>query len=342
MKAKGLSNELFFSKTRDYLDTYLIKQCSKSSHTVKAYRDALTIFRRYVFTIKGISIMKFKFSDCTREFVLDFICYLKENESAPTTCNQRLSALKAYLWFVSDGDITLQPIALSLSRVPFLREPKLSKEIISEIDLVALLAAPSETKTGIRDRTIMILLYDSAIRLEELLALKLSDLNIQGTNPYIRIHGKGDKERIVAITEKTASHLKLYMQYYHIFVDSRERPLFYTVIKSQSNVMSPGNVERIINKYVDLIRKDHPELPKRVHPHMFRRTRATNLYQSGVELELISRVLGHSSTQTTRIYATLSMEMLRNAMECGTTEYPVEKPLWLEDENEFARLCGLR
>jgi integrase/recombinase XerD len=342
MKDKVLSNELFFSKTRDYLDIYLVKQCSKSHHTVKAYRDALTVFRRYVLDIKGLSIMKFKFSDCTREFVLDFICYLKENESAQTTCNQRLSAIKAYLWFVSDGDITLQPIALSVSRVPFLKEPKLNRDIISESALTALLVAPPETKTGIRDRTIMILLYDSAIRLEELLALKLSDINIQGTNPYIRIHGKGDKERIVAITDKTVGHLKLYMKYYHVSADTREKPLFYTVIKNQTNVMSPGNVERIINKFADIIREKHPELPKRVHPHMFRRTRATNLYQSGVELELISRVLGHSSTQTTRIYATPSLEMLRNAMECGNVEYPAEKPLWPEDEGEIARLCGLR
>lgn len=342
MKAKTLSNELFFLKTRDYLDTYLVKQLSKSPHTVKAYRDSLTVFRRYVLDVKEISILKFKFSDCTREFVLDFICYLKENGSAPTTCNQRLSAIKAYLWFVSDDDISLQPITLSVSRVPFLKEPKLNREIISANDLAALLAAPADTKTGIRDRTIMILLYDSAIRLEELLALKLSDLNIQGTNPYIRIHGKGDKERIVAITGKNVGHLQLYMRYYHTSSENRDHPLFYTVIKNQTNVMSPGNVERIINKYVDMIRLEHPELPKRVHPHMFRRTRATNLYQSGIELELISRVLGHSSTQTTRIYATPSMEMLRNAMERGNTELPEEKPLWPEDENEIARLCGLR
>lgn len=60
--------------------------------------------------------------------------------------------------------------------------------------------------------------------------------------------------------------------------------------------MSPGNIERIINKYANQIRQEHPDLPIHVHPHMFRRTRATNLYQSDVELELVSRILGHEFT----------------------------------------------
>lgn len=90
-----------------------------------------------------------------------------------------------------------------------------------------------------------------------------------------------------------------------------------------------------------MIRPDHPDLPQKVYPHMFRRTRATGLYQSGVELELVSRILGHASTQTTRIYATPSIEMLKTAMESNNIGMP-EPEEWLEGEEELARLCGLR
>ena len=106
--------------------------------------------------------------------------------------------------------------------------------------------------------------------------------------------------------------------------------------------MSTGNIERIIKKYADKIRPDHPNLPKSCYPHMVRRTRATNMYQDGTELELISRILGHSSTQTTRIYATPSVEMMRKAMEHNNSAFPDEKPLWEDDESELARLCGIR
>ena len=63
--------------------------------------------------------------------------------------------------------------------------------------------------------------------------------------------------------------------------------LFYLVIHEKVNAMSPSNIARIINKYAEIIRPDNPELPEKVHPHMFRRTRATNLYQNDIELELV-------------------------------------------------------
>lgn len=280
--------KLFFSKTRDFLDLYLTQQCSRSNYTIKSYRDALSIFRRYITEEKGTSIKNFRFDECTREFVLDFMVFMQSKKYAKTTCNQRLAAIKAYLWYVADGDISVQQIALSVSHVPFLKEPQKRKEIISNDNLKALLAAPNNSKIGIRDTTIMVILYDSAIRLSELLELKLSDVNLSGKTSYLRIHGKGDKERIVSITDKTVRHIQGYISYYHNNKDSViSELLFYTLISGHINKMSPGNVERIINKYANQIRQEHPDLPRHVHPHMFRRTRATNLYQSNVELSSI-------------------------------------------------------
>ena len=336
---KNNFDKLFFSKTRDFLDEFLPNQCSRSSCTVKAYRDSLTIFKRYV-QKRGIKLTDFEFSDCTHDFMLSFMEYLQNEGYQKSSCNQRLAAIKAYMWYVADGNITWQQNALMISRVPFLRVAEKEKAILNEECLAALLSAPSASKIGIRDSTIMIILYDSAIRLSELLNLKISDLNLENNSPYLRIHGKGDKERIVAISERAKTHLVQYIKIFH--PTTQEEFLFYTVIHGKHNKMSPGNVERIINKYAEEIRKEHPDLPKKVHPHMLRRTRATNLYQSNVELELVSRILGHASTQTTRIYARPSLEMIREAMDKSNPDLNSEKPLWIEDEEEFAKLCGLR
>ena len=203
-----------------------------------------------------------------------------------------------------------------------------------------MLAAPSDTKIGKRDRMILILLYDSAIRVSELISLDVRSVNLVAELPYIRVYGKGDKERIVAITDATAKHISNYLRSFHVD-PSPDSPLIYTVIKGDMGRMSVGNVERIIKKYADQIRPDHPDLPKTVYPHMVRRTRATNLYQDGIELELISRILGHTSTETTRIYAVPSVEMMRQAMECGNLASD-EQPEWTDSEAELARLCGLR
>ena len=245
-----------------------------------------------------------------------------------------MAAIRSYLWYVADGEISMQSIALGASKVPFIKGTQKVKETIKPDDLAALLAAPSDrSKIGIRDKTILILLYDSAIRVSELRELTLESLKLNETIPYIRVHGKGDKERIVSITDKTVEHLKRYIKIYHSETNG-DYPLFYTVIKGNLSAMSTGNVERILNKYAEKIRPDHPGLPQKLYPHMLRRTRACGLYQNGVELELVSRILGHTSTQTTRIYASPSIEMLKKAMENNSVDVS-ETAEWLDDEEEW-------
>lgn len=340
MNKKKTAEKLFFSKTLDFLEHYLPHQAGKSRNTVETYRDALTVFRRYIVENQHLSIRSFGFVDCTHDLLLSYMQYLRERGNAAATCNNRLAAIRAYLWYVADGDISIQSAALTASHVPFLKVPRLTRETISEDGLLALLSAPPNTRVGKRDRMILILLYDSAIRVSELLSLDLRSINLDVPIPYIRIYGKGDKERIVAITDATATHVRNYLKQYHPEM-LPDTPFIYTVIKKHKGRMSIGNVERIIKKYAEQIRPEHPDLPKSCYPHMVRRTRATNLYQDGTELELISRILGHSSTETTRIYATPSVEMMREAMESGnlTTN---EQPEWPDDEAEMARLCGLR
>lgn len=114
--------------------------------------------------------------------------------------------------------------------MPFLKVPKLTREVIPDDALKALLSAPSDTKIGRRDRLILILLYDSAVRVSELLSMNVSSVNLEADIPYLRIYGKGDKERIVAITDKTTDHLKNYLKVYHKVIDP-DSPLIYTVIK---------------------------------------------------------------------------------------------------------------
>ena len=155
--------------------------------------------------------------------------------------------------------------------------------------------------------------------------------------------GKGSKERVVAINVKTVKHVKQYLDVYR----SRDNPdtnlLFYTIIKGRAGKISEGNVERFIQQYAEKAREFCPDIPLRVYPHLLRRTRATNLYQNGVELALVSRILGHAVLDTTRVYAKPSLAMMRKAMD--SVEAPQtrdEKPLWIGYEEGMAKLCGLR
>jgi len=339
--SKGL---LFFSMTLEYLETYMPKQLGRSPKTIKAHRDALTIFRRFLLEDKMSSVRKFTYQEFTPALVQDFILYLKSKGNAAGTCNRRITSLRSYLWFSSDREIALQSIALRIAKIPLCKEPQSEKEILSSEAMSVILRQPANTKMGLRDRAVMVLLYDSAIRLDELLNLTVQDIVLEGKEPYIYVHGKGNKERIVAITDMTAVHLNEYIKAYHQKSISKKELLFYTLIKGQNGKMSESNVERFVKQYAKKASDFCYDIPDSVHPHMFRRSRATHLYQSGVELALISRILGHSSIETTRIYAVPSMDMLREAMKSvETVEQSNEKPLWEScSEDDFAKLCGLR
>ncbi len=340
---KNSNSNLFFSMTYEFLDIYMTKQVGRSPDTVESYRDALTIFRRYILSELNVSVTKFTFAQCTRNCIFGFLEYLTAQGNKPGTRNQRLAVLKSYLQFAADKDVALQSIALEVSRIPQAKNPTTEKDILSEDALNAIFSQPTGTRMGLRDRTILILLYDSAVRVAELLNIQVNNVNMGEDNPYIRVMGKGRKERIVAINFKTVKHIKQYLDYFRAKDNPDTNLLFYTIIKGKAGKMSEGNVERFLQQYADKARESCSDIPLRVYPHMLRRTRATNLYQNGVELELVSRILGHAYLNSTKIYAKPSLSMMREAMDSVVApQTKDEKPLWGISEEENARLCGLR
>lgn len=344
MKRKILKENLFFSMTWDYLNIFLPSQNQKSNKTVKAYCDALTIFRRYVSEECKLSIEEFEFEKLTYDFILDYRIFLENKGYKPKTVNHRISVIAAYIKYVAMKKTELMQIYLNVSEVPYVKETQEIKEIIENPEaLQMLLSSPKPSKIGIRDQIIMTILYDSAIRADELINLDLLDVNINNDVPYLRIYGKGSKERIVPISENTVLLIQNYIRIYH--ASGRSSPFIYTIINGRKNRMSERNIERILEKYGDIVRKIYSDIPARILPHMLRRTRATGWYRDGVPIETIAVLLGHSNIQTTRkSYAKPSAEMLKSEISKSDTpliEELLEKTLW-ENDDELARLCGLR
>lgn len=342
MSKKPEFTDLFFSKTKDYLDIFLKRQVQRSPDTIKAYRISLSSFYKYVTEEKELKVMQFCFTDCTYDFVLSYSQYLqKKQKLANNTVNQRLAALKSYLRYVSDGDIRLMQVYMAVQKVPLLKTPKLQRPVIEKDDLKAFLSEPGNTKIGRRDRVLLAMLYDTAVRVSELTGIVLGDISLNVGNPSIIIHGKGKKTRSIVLNKKCAELLKDYIQHYHKPDAGADTPLFYTVIHSKMDHMSQRNVERIVKKYGDSIRNNHPSLPEKTYPHLLRRSRATGLYRDGVPLELVSAILGHSSSETTKIYAIPSVDQMRAALSKGQTEDAEPEKIWEGKESEIRKLFGL-
>ncbi|MFA6846654.1 MAG: tyrosine-type recombinase/integrase [Sphaerochaetaceae bacterium] len=334
---------LFFSKTLAYLDVYLPAQRGYSPMTIDSYRDALTVFKRFVEEELHETVFTFCFKDCTRDCIFQFLESLKSRGNAPGTRNQRLATLKSYLEFASQTNISIVPIYIGAKRIPATKNPEKEREVLSEAALNAIFAEPKNNRIGIRDKTLMILLYDTGTRISELLNIRLADMHLKREGSYIIVTGKGSKQRPLYLSEKTVNHLKNYMSLYHPDDTDSSQALFYTTIRGMNGCMSVGNAERIIKQYAKAARKKCSEVPANVHPHVFRRTLATQLYQGGTSLALVSSLLGHSNIETTRCYAKPSEEMLRNAI---LSIQPIAgRPLvkkWKNIKEESKKFCGLR
>ena len=193
----------------------------------------------------------------------------------------------------------------------------------------------------------MMLMYDTAARCDELLRLRLCDMQAEGKQPVVYLTGKGSKTRVVPLMPRTVEHYSRYLSCFHKDACMTDTDfIFYTVIHHKRNAMSPDTPALFMRQYGNSARLECREFPARMHPHVLRHTRAIHLYRNGVPLELLSQFLGHSSVETTRIYAFADTEMKRKAIEKADKFLQISKssdfPIWKDDEEMILKLSGLK
>ena len=332
---------LFFSRTFEWLVNWLPGN-GMSSHTVDTYRTSPDMLRKYLNSL-GISIGSFRFGDLSRDFVRARMDWLKsENGNSPVTVNARLTALKAYVEYAAAEDVTLQTVRLRVDSVPPMRTDKPARTILSGSEVKWLLEEIPGGRKGYRDRIMIGLMYETGCRVSELLALRLYPLNLSsGDTPYVRVDGKGKKQRVIALSDDMAGVLKTYIEIFHKNSESSAW-LFYTMHDGKPTQMKPGTFQTLPGKYAASAAEKHQGFPSKVHPHMLRRTRATHLFRNGLPFEVVSGILGHEQLDTTRVYAIPSMEQMRNAMKEGIINGHDEEPEWSRQEDIPAKYFGLR
>ena len=146
------------------------------------------------------------------------------------------------MYYASAKDISLQQIQINIAAVPFLKVEKNIRPVIEN------------TKTVCRDVMILSVLFNAMIRAGELIKLNIGDVVIDSDIPFLKIHGKGGKERMAPLSEEAVPLIKAYLAEYHGNRPAMNSPFIYTVQHEQVSRMSERNIERIVKKYADLIR----------------------------------------------------------------------------------------
>lgn len=339
-----------FGAIHDYFKIYLPEQRNLSEHTQDSYRAALDALVDFLQVYNKVPLQDVTFEMMTEVSITAFLDSLEtERDYEISSRNTRRAAIRAFLKYAADRNIVNVAILQEVKNVSLKKPNKVETVDYMSMDAISAIVEQTDISSslGLRDRTMLILLYDTGARVSELVGIRLKNLRF-GKKPTIILNGKNEKIRSVPLADRTVQYLKKYLLEYHKDVPlSSEAPMFYSVMHGEQYHLSDRRVRYFLKEYAESARAICLEVPENVHPHQFRHSRAMHLYQNGMDLTLISQWLGHSQLETTQIYAHADTEHKRMAIAKAT---PESSPLFskldperytITDEDALKRLIGL-
>ena len=332
MKYKRKKDKDFWQLARAYLHDFMPAVRNQSDKSVAAYKQSLNSYLSFLDTTKGLTEGQVTFDAFNRSYVKDFVGWLQDKNYASKTINLKLTAIRSFLKYCADEDFELRGVYNDVCTVKKVKEEKKPIEYLQPAATKAILASyDTRTAKHRRNRMILILLYDTGARVQELSDLSLSSLHLDMPNPYITLIGKGRKTRNVPIMDKTVAHLRKYLAEFH--PDLSEAPLFYSRIDGKLHQLSTDSISLILKTAAKKARESCSEVPENVHCHLIRKTKAMDLYRNGVPLPFIMQLLGHESMSTTSgFYAFATLEMMSEAMNKAAPVFDESEKIWKKSD----------
>jgi site-specific recombinase XerD len=260
-----------------------------------------------------------------------------ERHNSPATRNIRLAALHVFFRYFAGRHPEQLEHCQRVLAVPFKRTRTRSIAYLEYDEIQAVLAAVDRSnKDGKRDYVLLVTMFNTGARVQEILDLRWSDLQL--IKPFhVRLVGKGRKERLCPLWLQTAKLLQQLLKNgsgtsldEHVFLNHRGEPL------------TRFGVRYLLTKYCDLAGKVRPTLmSKRLHPHSMRHSTAVHLLKSGVDMVTISHWLGHTSINTTNRYASVDMDTKREAINKIAVPDAGSTAVWRSDASILAWLESL-
>ncbi len=281
---------------------YLRIERNYSKNTIESYLIDISDFKDFLIEANGeLPIL----DDIDYLTIRSYLAKLQGRQLARSTILRKLSSLRSFFKYLyRRGYVKIDPTSN-------LSSPKLQRKLPDFLELFEvelLLSAPdTNTNIGLRDLAIMELLYSTGMRVGELLALDLNDLDI--TNAIVKVRGKGRKERIIPVGKTAIDAIKRYLEVRQELASDKHSPALFL---SERGNRLPGSasVRRRIEKYAKTA-----GIKKKITPHTLRHTFATHMLNAGADLRSVQEMLGHVNLSTTQIYTHLTAERLKKVYE---------------------------
>ena len=338
---------MLYTLFHDYFKVYLPNQQGASRHTIRAYKFTVNSLLNFVKSQKGIRLADITFKMIDRHMLAKFLDSIEEAGNTVETRNLRLNCIRAFYKYVAK----MEPAAIifqdEIRKVP-LKKAAVHDVVgyMSENAVKAILRTPdATTEKGLRDQFLMMFFYDTAARIDEVQGVELRHLNFN-KSPTVTLHGKGGKMRIVPLSEKMNEHFLNYASVFHPDANMySSRPLFYG--RSATKPIGATTIRELMMLHCTAAREICSDVPEKIHPHLWRHSRAMHLYQNGMDLTLVSQWLGHSQLETTLRYAHADTEHKRKAIEAAVPDdsplkaYVNSERFTVDDDTLIRQLYGL-
>jgi len=328
-----------------FLNEYVPGQKSHSSNTLKSYQFALSLYIGFLEKEKGISTENLCGECFNRTTIEEWLQWLMEQRGcSPATCNNRLASLRTFLKYLGSREILLLYLYEAATGIP--RKKEVRKKVIgmSKRAIQVLLSIPNlSTKTGRRDLSLIIIIYSTAARIDEILSLKIAQLHLNAEKPNVTIIGKGSKIRTLYLLPKAVAHLKRYLKEFHGDTPDPAAYVFYSRNTGLYGKMSQTAVNKQLKKYARNGHEICNEVPCNLHAHQLRHAKASHWLEDGMNIVQISFLLGHEQLQTTMVYIDITLEQELKAL--ATLEDENDKKVskkWKNIKGGLAEFCGVK
>jgi integrase/recombinase XerD len=284
-----------------------------SGQTLYSYRDAIKLLLRYTAQTKNQPVTNLNLYDLNDQLIAGFLDHLERDRGNQiATRNTRQAALRSFFHYVALEEPTFAEHCRRICALPQKRAPTPTIGYLENDEMQALLAAPDRnTQSGRRDHAILLFLYNTGARVQELTRLHANDLQLNRPGQVL-LHGKRNKDRICPLWKTTTNTLSELLAEHHINPNTDQ----HVFLNNRTQPITRFGVDYIIKKHAHTASQQIPTLTqKRISPHTIRHTTAVHLLNAGVDINVIRAWLGHADINTTHVYAEIDLQSKRKAIE---------------------------
>ena len=336
MSPKAPLGPVLYSFFLDHLIT--VKGLRPAS--VRSYRDTIRLLLIYLAADKRSKITRLTVGDLTFERIVGFLRHLEQDRGNHIrTRNQRLAAIHTLFEYVATRSPELLMVCQQVAAIPSKRVPPPETRFLERDEVQQLLQnVPTRGRHALRDRALLLFLYNTGARVQEAADLRAGHLDLD-EHPTVRLHGKGDKWRTCPLWQQTARTIEQLLQ----AENPSPPPPTAAVFTARGQPLTRYGIYKIVRRHASDL--DDPRTGRRVSPHIFRHTAAVHLLEAGVEVNVIRGWLGHADLTTTNRYAEINTKAKQEALLVteppGISEGHRTNPIWRTDETLLNWLASL-